>query len=119
MNIPKHKRLSSEKFRHIKAKQLILTDHPVVVTGDATRDIQNIPRLIKDDFGNELIGFGLRIKNGINLNRISDGLKSNFEKTFEKNKDKWGKFLTRENNRLRLTKEGYAFADAVAVDFLL
>ena len=51
--------------------------------------------------------------------RISVELKSNFEKKFEKNKDKWGKFLTRENNRLRLTKEGYAFADAVAVDFLL
>ena len=71
------------------------------------------------NYSNELIGFGLRIKNGINLNRISDELKSNFEEIFEKNKDKWGKFLTRENNRLRLTKEGYAFADAVAVDFLL
>jgi len=78
-----------------------------------------IQELSDKNYSNELIGFGLRIKNGINLNRISDELKSNFEKTFEKNKDKWGKFLTRENNRLRLTKEGYAFADAVAVDFLL
>ena len=75
--------------------------------------------LSNKNYSNELIGFGLRIKNGINLNRISDELKSNFEEIFEKNKDKWGKFLTRENNRLRLTKEGYAFADAVAVDFLL
>ena len=75
--------------------------------------------LSNKNYSNELIGFGLRIKNGINLNRISDDLKSKFEKKFEKNKDKWGKFLTRENNRLRLTKEGYAFADAVAVDFLL
>jgi len=78
-----------------------------------------IQELSDKNYSNELIGFGLRIKNGINLNRISDELKSNFEKIFEKNKDKWGKFLTRENNRLRLTKEGYAFADAVAVDFLL
>ena len=78
-----------------------------------------IQQLSDKNYSNELIGFGLRIKNGINLNRISDELKSNFEKIFEKNKDKWGKFLTRENNRLRLTKEGYAFADAVAVDFLL
>ena len=75
--------------------------------------------LSNKNYSNELIGFGLRINNGINLNRISDELKSSFEKTFEKNKNKWGKFLTRENNRLRLTKEGYAFADAVAVDFLL
>ena len=27
----------------IKAKQLILTDHPVVLTGDPSSDIQNIP----------------------------------------------------------------------------
>tara|TARA_B100000315_G_scaffold254144_1_gene294546 strand:- start:168 stop:1286 length:1119 start_codon:yes stop_codon:yes gene_type:complete len=43
LNISKNKRLSSEKFRHIKAKQLILTDHPVVLTGDPSSDIQNIP----------------------------------------------------------------------------
>ena len=43
LNIPRQKRLSSEKFRHIKAKELIMTDHPVVTTGDATKDIQNIP----------------------------------------------------------------------------
>ncbi len=35
------------------------------------------------------------------------------------NKDKWGRFLIKEDNHLRLTNEGYAFADAVAVDFLL
>jgi capsular polysaccharide biosynthesis protein len=46
LNIPKHKRLSSEKYRHIKAKELIVTDHPVVVTGNSARDIQNIPRWI-------------------------------------------------------------------------
>ena len=46
LNIPKQKRLSSEKFRHIKSKELIVTDHPVVTTGDATADIQNIPSWI-------------------------------------------------------------------------
>jgi len=54
LNIPIHKRLSSEKFRHIKAKELIMTDHPVVVSGNATKDIQNIPSWIiswlKDNF---------------------------------------------------------------------
>ena len=75
--------------------------------------------LSNKDYSNELIGFGLRIKNGINLNRISDELKSNFENILKKNEDKWGKFLIREDNCLRLTNKGYAFADAVAVDFLL
>jgi len=46
LNIPITKRLSSEKFRHIKAKKLIVTDHPVVTTGNASIDIQNIPKWI-------------------------------------------------------------------------
>ena len=46
LNIPNHKRISSEKFRHVKAKELIVTDHPVVVSGNATKDIQNIPNWI-------------------------------------------------------------------------
>jgi capsular polysaccharide biosynthesis protein len=43
LNISKSKRLSSRKFRHIKAKKLITTDHPVVVSGNATQDIMNMP----------------------------------------------------------------------------
>ena len=43
LNIPVHKRISSKEFRHIQAKELIITDHPVVITGNATKDILNIP----------------------------------------------------------------------------
>ena len=54
LNIPKHKRISSVKFRHIKAKELIVTDHPYVISGVATEDIMNIPKWIskwlKDNF---------------------------------------------------------------------
>ena len=46
LKIPKNKRISSKKFRHIKAKELIITDHPVVTTGNATEDIKNIPHWI-------------------------------------------------------------------------
>jgi len=46
LDIPKNKRLSSKKFRHIKTEELIVTDHPVVVTGDTSKDIQNIPSWI-------------------------------------------------------------------------
>ena len=46
LNIPNTKRISSEKFRHIKVNRLIVTDHPVVTTGNASIDIQNIPRWI-------------------------------------------------------------------------
>jgi len=54
LNISKHKRLSSVKFRHIKAKELIVTDHPYVISGVATDDIMHIPKWIsqwlKDNF---------------------------------------------------------------------
>ncbi|MDC1476037.1 glycosyltransferase family 61 protein [Pelagibacteraceae bacterium] len=43
LKIPTQKRLSSEKFRHIRTKELIVTDHPVVVTDNSTNDIQNVP----------------------------------------------------------------------------
>ena len=46
LNIPEHKRISSEQYRHIRAKELIITDHPVITTGNATKDIQNIPNWI-------------------------------------------------------------------------
>ena len=43
LKIEKSKRISSEKFRHIKVDKLILTDHPVVTSGDATKDIMVMP----------------------------------------------------------------------------
>ena len=43
LNIPDHKRLSSEVYRHIKTKFLYVTDHPYVINNNSTEDIQNIP----------------------------------------------------------------------------
>ena len=73
LNIPKHKRLSSVKYRHIKATELIVTDHPVVVTGNSTRDIQNIPRWImlwlNSNFCDQKVTKNKKIKNKIYLER--------------------------------------------------
>ena len=46
LKIPKHKRLSSKKFRHIKAKKLIVTDHPVVTSVRNIKETHNIPAWI-------------------------------------------------------------------------
>lgn len=43
LNITKEKRISSKNFRHIKAKKILVTEHPYVVTNNASKDIQNIP----------------------------------------------------------------------------
>ena len=54
LNIPKHKRLSSKIYRHIKATRLLTTDHPVVISGNASKDIMSIPvwisQWLKDQF---------------------------------------------------------------------
>ena len=75
LNIPKHKRLSSKQYRHIKAKELIVTDHPVVVTGNSSRDIQNIPSWImlwlNSNFHAQKITKNKKIKNKIYIERDS------------------------------------------------
>ena len=90
-------------------KKIELGEHPQV----------HKEKLSNKNYTNELIGFGLRISNGINLDKISEELKHSFEVLLEKNKNKWDKFIIREGNHLRLTEQGYAFADAVAIDLLL
>ena len=48
LNISNKKILSSEKFRHIKTDELIITDHPVMTSGDATKDIMDVPIWISE-----------------------------------------------------------------------
>ena len=55
LNIPIDKRLSSEKYRHIMSKELIVTDHPVVVSGNSSLDIQNIPEWIMTWLKNKFV----------------------------------------------------------------
>tara|TARA_B100000029_G_scaffold485842_1_gene539569 strand:- start:4730 stop:5851 length:1122 start_codon:yes stop_codon:yes gene_type:complete len=48
LNIYNKKILSSEEFRHISTKELIVTDHPYMRTNNAHEDSQNIPKWITD-----------------------------------------------------------------------
>ena len=87
-----------------------------LVKGDSP--LQHIEKLTRKNYTNELIGFGLRINKGINLENISNEFKYKFNQRIVDIKYKWGKYLIQEGNRLRLTEEGYAFADAIAADLL-
>ena len=80
--------------------------------------LQHIEKLTRKNYTNELIGFGLRINKGINLENISNEFKSKFDQRIVDIKYKWGKYLIQEGDRLRLTEEGYAYADAIAVELL-
>ena len=46
LGIPKEKQISSIDYRHIIADNLYITTHPVVLSENATQDIQNIPEWI-------------------------------------------------------------------------
>lgn len=68
---------------------------------------------------NELIGFGLRTKAGINLAKIPPDMKKKAISSIRKGKLKWGKYFKEEGEKLSLTPSGFAFADAIAVDLML
>lgn len=48
LGISKNKLLSSVKYRHILSNELIVTDHPYMLTKNAHNDVQNIPKWIVD-----------------------------------------------------------------------
>ena len=100
LNIPKHKRISSEKFRHIKAKELIMTDHPLVTSGNATKDNLNIHNWIiswlKDNFLNPDIIINQKIKNKIYIDR-SDTISNHLPQRLISNEDEIKKYLLKNN----------------------
>jgi len=79
LNIPRNKRLSSEKYRHIKTKELIATDHPIGVSGNFTTDIQNIPIWIISWLKNSFIN-KKDVKKDINTKIYIERERSSLEK---------------------------------------
>ena len=100
LKIPKYKRISSEKFRHIKAKELIITDHPVMTSGNASKDILNIPSWImlwlKDNFLNRQITTNKKIKNKIFIDR-SETRSDRLPQRLLSNEDEIKKYLLKNN----------------------
>ncbi|MEC9474462.1 MAG: radical SAM family heme chaperone HemW [Candidatus Neomarinimicrobiota bacterium] len=81
--------------------------------------IQNQEELTDKNMANELIGFGLRMKEGIKLNKIPNSQISILNHNIEKFESKWGKYMHNQNGRLSLKSNGMRFADAVAIDLII
>ena len=100
LNIPKHKRISSEKFRHIKATELIMTDHPLVTSGNATKDNLNIHNWIiswlRANFINQNAITEQKIKNKIYIDR-SDTISNKKPQRLISNEDEIKKYLLNNN----------------------
>ena len=100
LNIPEHKRISSEKFRHIKTKELIMTDHPVMITGNATKDHANTPNWIslwlKNNFLNKNTITSKNTKNRIYIDR-SETNSNRLPQRVIANEDEIKKYLIKNN----------------------
>ena len=66
----------------------------------------------------DLIGFGLRTANGLQLNRIAKNHSGQIEKELGR-LEKWKPFILHQNGQLKLTDDGFAFADAIASDLMV
>ena len=75
--------------------------------------------LIQKNLTNELIGFGLRLNEGIDLAQIPERYLNQFNTNLESAREKWSDVLIICDSSVSLTKKGMIYADAVAVDLML
>ena len=54
LEIPENKRISSQRFRHLSADEILSVDHPYVFLNDPTKDADNIPEWIINFYKNEI-----------------------------------------------------------------
>ena len=87
--------------------------------GDGKLPRQDDYELSDKDRTNEMIGFGLRIKDGIDLKNIPDMHLDAVRRSIQDNESKWGAYFITEKDRLKLTTEGFSYTDAIAVDLMI
>ncbi len=81
--------------------------------------VESSERLSDKDIANELLGFGIRTMKGLDLSKIPEPKKNDVHFSIQNNLKKWGKFLIYNDKKLKLTKKGFLFADAIAVDLMI
>ena len=75
--------------------------------------------LTQKNLTNELIGFGLRMNEGIDLAQIPERYLNQFNTNLESARDKWSDVLILRDSSVSLTKKGMVYTDAVGVDLML
>ena len=66
-----------------------------------------------------MLGFGIRTIEGLDLTKIPESKKNDVYFSIQNNLKKWGNFLIYCDQQLKLTKNGFLFADAIAVDLMI
>ena len=75
--------------------------------------------LTEKDKLNELIGFGLRMNDGIDLKKIPEIFQVQFGENLKIIEKKWEGCFIKNENSISLTKTGMVFGDAIGVDLML
>jgi len=68
---------------------------------------------------NELIGFGLRMREGIDLDQIPENYKNQFYQNLNRIKQKWNECIIETEMTVSLTGKGMAFCDTITVALML
>ena len=75
--------------------------------------------LSEKDRLNELIGFGLRMNEGINLKRIPEKYQNAFNNNLIIAENKWEGCFIKKDESISLTPTGMAYSDGIGVDLML
>ena len=80
--------------------------------------ISNLELLSKTNKVNETIGFGLRMRKGINLNNLPKIYKRRLEEKFLYTKRKFKNCFVDDDYSIRLSEKGMLFADQITVELM-
>ena len=116
LNIPEEKCISSRDFRHISSDKIIVTDHPYVISKNATNDIQNMPAWISDwlrkKYLKNLINIDSYVYDKIYIDR-KDSFNSKHLRLIKNEKDV--KELLNKNNFKSVVLSDYTFSDQIKI----
>jgi len=80
--------------------------------------IENIEILNKENIFNEMILNGLRISDGINMDKIKNLFNKNIFSILSNKVNEWGDYLIKDKKNIRLSKKGYFIADEITLDLM-
>ena len=80
--------------------------------------IQKTEILNKENIFNEMILNGLKISDGINMNKIKKLFSNEIYYLLSNKIIEWGDCLIKEEESIRLSKKGYFIADEITLDFM-
>lgn len=84
-----------------------------------TPPVKGLEILTDVELTNERIGFGLRMREGFNLNAIAENHRSLVEKNLAQAQIRFGDKINVEDKRVMLSAEGRLFAEQVAVELMI